>query len=100
MFFIGNLLLIVLRVYSWVVIASVVVSWLIAFDVINTKNVQAQNLLRLLDRATEPVYRPLRKYIPPIGGVDITPIVVLFGIWLLQQLVIRLFMLPGYYGMF
>ena len=92
MIFVGKLLLLALQIYSWIIIASVIISWLIAFEVINTKNEQAQNLLKLLDRVTAPVYTPLRKFIPPIGGIDITPIVVLFGIYILEQVVIRLFL--------
>lgn len=95
MFLIGKLLFLALQIYSYVIIVSVIISWLIAFEVINVRNQQAQNLLKLLDRATAPVYTPLRKFIPPIGGIDVTPIVVLFGIYILQQIVVRLFMAPG-----
>ena len=86
---IAELLLLGLKVYFYIIIIQVIVSWLIAFDVINVRNPQAANLLRLLDRATEPVYKPLRKFIPPIGGIDITPIIVIFGIVLLENLIIR-----------
>jgi YggT family protein len=79
-----------LDLYIYVVVASIVVSWLIAFDVINIRNQQAANLVRLLDRLTDPVFKPLRKYIPPIGGIDITPIVVIFGIVIVQKLVWKL----------
>ena len=65
-------------------------SWLIAFEVVNLRNPQAANLMKLLEKATEPVYKPLRKYIPSIGGIDITPIIVIFGIYLAKNLVIRL----------
>lgn len=92
MVFIGKLLLLALDIYFWIIIAGVVISWLIAFDVVNTKNPQAQNLVRLLNKITEPVYRPLRKYIPAIGGIDITPIIVIFGIALAKQIVLSLFM--------
>lgn len=91
MIFLGKLILLALNIYTWIIIASAVVSWLIAFQVINTNNPQAENLVRLLEKLTEPVYRPLRRYIPPIGGVDITPIVVIFGIWILQKIVVQLF---------
>ncbi len=92
MIFIGKLLLLALQVYFWIIITSVIISWLITFDVINAKNEKAQNLLRLLDKATDPVYRPLRKYIPAIGGIDITPIIVIFGIYLLERAVYVIFM--------
>jgi len=95
MYMIGNILLLALQIYSYIIIASVIVSWLVAFEVINPKNEQAQNLLRAIDKITAPVYKPLRKFIPPIGGIDITPIVVLFLIFILEQIVIQLFMGPG-----
>ena len=92
---IGTLLLFALKAYFWIIVASVGMSWLIAFDVINIRNPQAANLVRLLERLTEPVYRKLRRFIPPIAGIDLTPIVVIFGITLLQNLIFRLF-IAGY----
>jgi len=91
MIFIGEILLFAVEVYFWIIILSVVISWLIAFEVINTKNQQAVNLTKLLDRATEPVYKPIKKYVPPIGGIDITPIVVLFGLHILTIVITNLF---------
>lgn len=92
MFMIGKLLLLALDIFFWIIIAGVVVSWLIVFDVINTRNAQAANLLRLLHKITDPVYRPLRKFIPPIAGIDLSPIVVIFGIMLAQRAVVYVFM--------
>lgn len=89
--FIGNLLILALDIYFWIIVASVVISWLVAFDVFNVRNPQAANLIRLLEKVTEPVYRPLRKYIPAIGGIDITPIIVIFGIYLAKHIVVWLF---------
>ncbi|MBI2234098.1 MAG: YggT family protein [Micavibrio aeruginosavorus] len=88
---IGSLLHFVLEVYFWIIIVQVAVSWLIAFGVINTGNPQARNLLGLLDKATEPVFKPLRKYVPPIGGIDITPIIIILGIFVLQNIIARVF---------
>lgn len=90
MYTIGKLLVLALDIYFWIIIASVIVSWLLAFEVINARNPQARNLIGLLDKVTDPVYRPLRKYIPAIGGIDITPIIVIFGIFLLQNVIIEL----------
>lgn len=87
---VGQLLLFLLQVYFYIIIIQVVVSWLVAFEVINTRSPQAANFMRLLEKVTDPIYRPLRKYIPPIGGIDITPIIVIFGIFLLQNLITRL----------
>lgn len=88
---IGNILHLLLTLYVWIIIIHVIVSWLIAFEVINTRNPQARNLVALLNRATEPVFRPLRRYIPPIGGIDLTPIVVIIGIYILQNIIFRIF---------
>ena len=88
---IGLLLSWMIEIYIFIVIIQVVVSWLIAFNVLDVKNPQAQNLVRLLDRATEPVYKPLRKYIPPIGGIDLTPIVVIIAATFLKYLIVLAF---------
>ena len=74
-----------ITIYIWIVIIQVMVGWLIAFGIINANNAQAQNLITLLSKATDPVFTPLRKVIPPIGGIDITPIIVIFGLSLLQK---------------
>jgi YggT family protein len=77
-------------IYIGIIIVQVAVSWLMIFDIINASNPQAQNLIALLKRATDPIYKPLQKYIPPIGGIDITPIIVILGLQLLRGLVIGL----------
>lgn len=81
---------ILFNVYVFIIIAQVAVSWLIAFEVINTNNQQARNLVDLLNKLTEPVYKPIRKYVPPIGGIDITPIIVLIGLQILKHIIIGL----------
>lgn len=88
---IGNLLLLALNIYMWIIIISVALSWLIAFGVLNTRNEQARNLVQLLERATDPVYKPLRRFIPPIGGIDITPMIVIFGIFILRDIIFTIF---------
>ena len=81
---IAALLIAVLEIYKWVVIAAVIVSWLIAFNVINPHNNFVRTLLRILIALTEPVFRPIRKVIPPMGGLDLSPIIVFVIIWFLQ----------------
>ena len=81
-----NLIYYAVEIYIWIIIIQVAISWLIAFDVINTNNAQAQNLVQLLKKVTDPVYKPLRKYIPPIGGIDLTPIVVIIGLSFLRHI--------------
>lgn len=95
MIFIAKLLTLVLDIYMWIIIAGVAVSWLIAFDVLNDRHPQARNLIRLLDRATEPAYRHLRKYIPPIGGIDLTPLIIIIGLTLMKSVVWWLFVPDG-----
>lgn len=75
-------------IYIGIIIVQVAVSWLIAFDVINAGNEQAQNLIKLLKKATDPIYKPLQKYIPPIGGIDLTPLIVILLISFLRSVLI------------
>jgi YggT family protein len=75
------------------IIISAILSWLVAFDVINLRNPMVYNIARFLDAVTRPILRPVQKIIPPIGGVDISPIIVLLviqgiRIYLLPQLLL------------
>jgi YggT family protein len=88
---IGNILILLLDIYMWIIIIHVAIGWLVVFDVINVKSGKAQSLIDLLNRATEPVYKPIRQVIKPIGGIDISPIVVILGIFLLQMIIASLF---------
>jgi YggT family protein len=81
---IAALLIEVLEIYKWVVIAAVIVSWLTAFNVINSHNNFVRTVLRILYALTEPVFRPIRRIIPPMGGLDLSPIIVFLIIWFLQ----------------
>jgi YggT family protein len=81
---IAALLIAVLEFYKWVVIAAVIVSWLTAFNVINQHNNFVRTVLRMLYALTEPVFRPIRRIIPPMGGLDLSPIIVFLIIWFLQ----------------
>lgn len=81
---IAALLIEILEIYKWIIIAMILVSWLVAFNVINVHNDFVRTLLRVLTALTEPVLRPIRKLIPPISGLDLSPIVVFLIIWFLQ----------------
>jgi YggT family protein len=81
---IAALLIQVLEFYKWVVIAAVIASWLAAFNAINPNNHVVRAVLRLLIGLTEPVFRPIRKVIPPVGGFDLSPLIVFLIIWFLQ----------------
>jgi YggT family protein len=81
---IAALLIQILEFYKWIVIAAVIVSWLAAFNVINERNNFVRTLLRILYNLTEPVFRPVRRILPAMGGLDLSPIIVLLAIWFLQ----------------
>jgi YggT family protein len=93
MYALGQLILLLLDVFLWIIILQVILSWLIMFEVVNIRNPRAANFIRLTDRITDPVFRPLRKVVPPIAGIDITPIIVVFAIYLLESLVRSIFFL-------
>lgn len=76
-FFVANAILTLL---VWAIIISAVLSWLFAFDVVNHRNRFVSQLAYALDRITGPVLAPLRRFIPPLGGIDVTPIVALIVI--------------------
>lgn len=75
-----------LDIYTWILIASVIFSWLFAFNVINGRNQFVGMVGEFLHRATEPVLRPIRRILPDLGGIDISPIVVLLIIFFIRQL--------------
>ncbi|MGJ0505854.1 MAG: YggT family protein [Methylocystis sp.] len=81
-----SLLLTVLDLYWWVVIISVILSWLVAFDVLNTRSQAAQTIWRAVDALTEPLLRPIRSVLPAVGGLDLSPLILLLGIQFLQNL--------------
>jgi YggT family protein len=81
--------------YVWVLIFAVVMSWLLAFGIVNTSNQFVAGVSEFLYRATEPALRPLRRILPDFGGLDISPIILILAIYfirdLLGRLVLRLF---------
>jgi YggT family protein len=81
----------VIELYIWVIIASVVLSWLIAFNVINTRNSFVAQLQDFLYRVTEPALRPVRSLLPNLGGIDISPIVVILLLVFLRRLLWQMF---------
>ena len=88
---IGSLLTLALQIYIFIIVIRVGLSWLIAFDIVNEKNDAARNLTNLTGRATDRVFIPLRKYIPPVGGIDLTPLVVFIGVQVLISIVGSIF---------
>lgn len=92
----GSLLILLIEIYTFVIIAAVIVTWLIAFDVISMRHPATYKLVSLLGRLTDPVLKPVQRFIPSIGGIDISPIIVIFGLMLLKRLVAMLLIYPAY----
>jgi YggT family protein len=81
-----DVVIILLKVVWWIIVIQMILSWLVAFNVINTYNDFVRGLLKGLDRITEPVYRPIRKILPDFGGLDFSPMVVLLVLWILNTI--------------
>ena len=77
----------ILSLVWWVFLIMIVMSWLISFNVINTRNQFAAGVWRALNQVTEPILRPIRRIVPPMGGLDLSPIVVFIIIFFLQQFI-------------
>jgi YggT family protein len=80
-----EVVLIVLNLIWWLIIASVVASWLVAFGVVNTRNDVVYRVLDILNRVTEPMLRPIRRLIPAMGGLDLSPMILLLIIYVLER---------------
>tara|TARA_Y100000996_G_scaffold366209_1_gene311376 strand:- start:222 stop:515 length:294 start_codon:yes stop_codon:yes gene_type:complete len=75
----------ILKLYSYVVIANVVISWLVAFNVLNTQNRFVYSILELTYRLTDPFLRRIRAFLPNLGNLDISPIILLLLIWFVEM---------------
>ena len=80
----------VINLYIWVLIISAVMSWLIAFNVINTSNRAVYMISDFLYRVTEPALRPIRRFIPSLGGVDISPVILILLLAFLRRLIVEM----------
>ena len=73
-----------LNIYKWIVIANVIISWLISFNVLNTQNRFVYSILELTYRLTDPFLNKIRRFLPNLGTLDISPVILLVLIWFLQ----------------
>ena len=80
-----HLVLQILKLYSYVVIANVVISWLIAFNILNTQNRFVYSILELTYRLTDPFLNRIRQFLPNLGALDISPIILLLLIWFIEM---------------
>lgn len=85
-----DILRILLNVVWWIIVVQAIMSWLIAFNVINTHNDFVRQIWGTLDRMTEPLYRPIRKILPDFGGLDLSPLVVLVGLAIIERVLLEI----------
>ena len=81
-----NIADLLLRVLGWIIIVQVILSWLIAFNVLNTSSQGLRAFVGALERITDPLYRPIRKVMPDFGGIDFSPLVILILIQVIKRL--------------
>ena len=75
----------ILKLYSYVVIVNVIVSWLIAFNILNTQNRFVYSILELSYKLTDPILNKIRRFLPNLGSLDISPIILLLLIWFIEM---------------
>ncbi|ANY79183.1 hypothetical protein BB934_13980 [Microvirga ossetica] len=83
-----NVILLALQLYTYLIVASAILSWLVAFNVVNTRNNFVRSIWNFLDAVTEPALRPIRSILPNLGGVDISPIILILLIIFIQNLIV------------
>ena len=74
-----------LNIYKWIVIANVIISWLVAFNVLNTQNRFVYSILELTYRLTDPILNKIRGFLPNLGSLDISPVILLLLIWFIEM---------------
>jgi YggT family protein len=84
-----DIVLLILQIYIWLLIAAAILSWLIAFNVVNTRNQAVHMIGDVLYRLTEPLLRPIRSMLPHLGGIDISPVILILIILFLENVIIR-----------
>ena len=82
--FIGYLL----QLYVYILIAAAVLSWLIAFNVVNAYSPVVRSIWQALNALTEPLLRPIRRWMPDLGGIDISPVILILACWFVQSVVL------------
>ncbi|MGO4571934.1 YggT family protein [Microvirga sp. 2TAF3] len=82
-----EVILLALQLYVYLIVASAILSWLVAFNVVNTRNQVVRSIWAFLDAVTEPALRPIRNILPNLGGVDISPVILILIIIFIQRLI-------------
>jgi YggT family protein len=86
-----KVLIFAIDIYWWIVILAVVFSWLYAFNIVNSRNQLVDTISNFLYRATEPLFARIRRFLPNLGGIDIAPILVILGLYLIREYLVYLF---------
>jgi YggT family protein len=81
----------IITLYIWILIASAILSWLVAFNVVNARNPVVANIGEFLYRITEPALRPIRALLPNLGGIDISPVILILLLLFLQRIILWLY---------
>ena len=90
-----NLIYTILQLYIFVIIAAAIMSWLVAFNVLNTQNRLVAILYDTMNRLTEPGLRPIRRILPNLGGIDISPVILILLLIFIQNLLLEYFIHPS-----
>lgn len=75
-----------LQIATWIIIAQVIISWLVAFNVINRGSGFVYGLVQALEKLTDPLYRPIRKIMPDFGGIDFSPLILILALQILRKI--------------
>jgi YggT family protein len=94
-----DIIQVLLNVVWWIIVIQAILSWLIAFNVINTYNDTVRSIWNALKVMTEPLYRPIRRVLPDFGALDLSPLVVLLILYILSNIIIPRLYIAGAYGM-
>ena len=84
-----DVIMLVLQLYWYIVLAMIIMSWLISFGVVNTRNQFVSQVWRILNQLTEPVLRPIRRLMPNFSGLDLSPLILFLIIFFIQQIIVR-----------
>ena len=84
-----DVIMLVLQLYWYIVLAMIIMSWLISFNVVNTRNQFLAQVWRLLNQLTDPILRPIRRRLPNFSGLDLSPLVLFVIIYFIQQIILR-----------
>jgi YggT family protein len=84
-----DVIMLVLELYWYIVLAMIIMSWLISFGVVNTRNQFVSQVWRILNQLTDPVLRPIRRWMPNFSGLDLSPLILFLIIFFIQQIITR-----------